>query len=97
MNDTTLYTLSTTNWQPYTWSLNNVVLAENLHMALAYWQGGRNEEAYKLWKSSLVESMYLGASPGNFQQLSFYDAIRGELYRDFADPVGLAARSLEAP
>jgi len=94
LTDSTLYTLSTTNWQPYSWSLNNVALAELLHTSLAYWQGGRNEEAYKLWKSSLVESMYLGASPGNFQQLSFYDAIRGELYRDFADVIGMAARSL---
>jgi hypothetical protein len=92
--DTTLYTISTTSWQPYTWSLNNVALGEVLHTALAYWQGGRSEEAYKLWKSSLVESMYLGASPGNLQQLSFYDAIRGELYRDFADPIGMAGRSL---
>jgi hypothetical protein len=92
--DTTLYTISTTNWQPYTWSLNNVALGEVLHTALAYWQGGRNEEAYKLWKSSLVESMYLGASPGNIQQLSFYDAIRGELYRDFGDPIGMAGRTL---
>ncbi|MEH6307964.1 DUF4450 domain-containing protein [Olivibacter sp. CPCC 100613] len=88
------YTLSTTNWQPYTWSINNVALAENLQTALAYWQGGRSEEAFQLWKSNLVESMYLGASPGNFQQLSFYDAQRGELYRDFADPIGVAARTL---
>jgi hypothetical protein len=94
LNDSALYTIATTNWQPYTWSLNNVVLGECLHTSLAYWQGGRKEEAYKLWKSSLVESMYLGASPGNFQQLSFYDAIRGELYRDFADDIGTAARSL---
>jgi Domain of unknown function (DUF4450) len=92
--DTSLYTLSTTNWLPYTWSLNNVVMAESLHTALAYWEGGRPESAYPLWKGALVESMYLGASPGNFQQLSFYDAIRGELYRDFADPIGMAARSL---
>lgn len=89
-----LYLLSTTNWQPYTWSINNVALAENLHTALAYWQGGESEKAYKLWESSLIESMYLGASPGGFQQLSFYDAIRGELYRDFGDPIGLAARTL---
>ena len=89
-----LYVLSTTNWQPYTWSLNNVALAELQHTALAYWQAGDPEQAFKLWKSSLVESMYLGASPGNFQQLSFYDAIRGELYRDFADPIGATARSL---
>jgi hypothetical protein len=94
LEDTSLYTLSTTNWQPYTWSLNNVVLGEVLNTALAYWQGGRNEEAYHLWKSALVESMYVGASPGNFQQISFYDAMRGELYRDFADDIGMAARSL---
>lgn len=89
-----LFTLSTTNWMPYTWSVNNVALAEVLHTALAYWQAGRSERAFQLWKSALVESMYLGASPGSFQQLSFYDAFRGELYRDFADPVGMAARSL---
>ncbi|MCA6068254.1 DUF4450 domain-containing protein [Chryseobacterium sp. RG1] len=88
------YTLSTTNWQPYDWSINNVALAENLQTALAYWQSGRNEDAYKLWKGNLVESMYYGISPGNFDQLSHYDAFRGELYRDFADPIGVAARTL---
>jgi hypothetical protein len=94
LEDKGYFTLSTTNWQPYTWSVNNVALAELLHTSLAYWQGGRNDHAFKLWKSSLIESMYLGASPGNFQQLSFYDAMRGELYRDFADPVAMAGRSL---
>lgn len=94
LSDTSLYTISTSNWQPYTWSLNNVVLGEVMHTALAYWQGGRSEEAYKLFKSALVESMYIGASPGNFQQLSFYDAMRGELYRDFADDIGTTAKSL---
>jgi hypothetical protein len=92
--DTGLYTIPTTNWHPYTWSLNNVALGEVMHTALAYWQGGRSESAYKLWKSTLVESMYLGASPGNLQQLSFYDAVRGELYRDFADGIGMTARTL---
>jgi len=88
------YSLSTSNWMPYTWSINNVALSENLHTSLAYWQGGRKEEAFRLWKSQLLESMFSGSSPGNFQQLSFYDAFRGELYRDFADPVGMVARSL---
>lgn len=88
------YTLSTTNWQPYDWSINNVALAENLQTALAYWQAGRNAEAYQLWKGNLVESMYYGISPGNFEQLSHYDAFRGELYRDFADPIGVASRTL---
>lgn len=89
-----LYLLSTTNWQPYSWSLNNVALAENLHTALAYWQGNRADDAFLLWKSALTESMYMSASPGGFQQLSRYDAVRGELYRDFADPIGMAARTL---
>lgn len=88
------YTISTTNWMPYTWSVNNVALAEVMHTSLAYWQAGRKEEAFLLWKSALLESMYLGASPGSIQQLSFYDAMRGELYRDFADPIGMTARSL---
>jgi hypothetical protein len=92
--DSTAYILSTTNWQPYSWSLNNVVLAENLHTALAYWQGKRPDAAFTLWRSALVESMYQSSSPGGFEQLSAYDAIRGELYRDFADPIGMAARSL---
>ncbi len=86
--------LSTTNWMPYTWSVNNVALGELMHTSLAYWQAGRSEKAFKLWKSTLVESMYLGANPGGFLQLSFYDAIRGELYRDFADGIGMTARAL---
>jgi hypothetical protein len=89
-----LYTLPTTTWQPYTWSVNNVALAENLQTALAYWQSGRADDAYQLWKSNLMESMYHGISPANFQQLSHYDAFRGELYRDFADPIGVASRTL---
>ncbi|MEA1848803.1 DUF4450 domain-containing protein [Chryseobacterium sp. MHB01] len=88
------FTLATTNWQPYDWSINNVALAENLQTALAYWQAGRNAEAYQLWKGNLMESMYYGISPGNFEQLSHYDAFRGELYRDFADPIGVASRTL---
>lgn len=38
--------------------------------------------------------MYLGDSPGNFGQISFYDAARGECYRDFGDPIGVASRVL---
>ena len=86
--------ISTSSWMPYTWSVNNVALAENLHASLAYWQGGRSDEAFRIWKSALLESMYLSSSPGGFGQLPFYDAIRGELYRDFADPVGMASRTL---
>jgi hypothetical protein len=89
-----LYVISTTNWQPYTWSINNVALAEQLHTSLAFWQGGQADKAYTMWESALIESMYLGASPGGFEQLLYQDAIRGELYRDFADPIGMASRTL---
>lgn len=88
------YVLSTTNWMPYTWSINNVVMAENLHAALAYWQSDKPDEGFKLWKSTLLDAMYLGSSPGNFVQVSFYDTARGETYRDFADEIGMAARTL---
>lgn len=88
------YTISTTNWQPYTWSINNVATAEVLHTALAFWQANQPDEAFKLWKGSVLENMCLGSSPGNFGQVSFYDAMRGELYRDFADPIGMASRTL---
>lgn len=88
------YTLSTTNWMPYEWSLNNVAMAEVLHTSLANWEAGRNEEAFKLWKSEILESMYLGGSPGNIVQISYYDAIRGEAYRDFGDPIGMLSRTL---
>lgn len=87
------YTLSTTNWMPYTWSINNVALAEVLHTTLAFWKAGRSNEACRLMKGAIYDYMYLGSSPGNFGQLSFLDAFRGELYRDFADPVGVASRA----
>ncbi|ALJ01113.1 hypothetical protein DC20_01225 [Rufibacter tibetensis] len=89
-----LVTLTTSNWMPYTWSVNNVALAEVAHTALAYWQAGRTEEANKLMRSVLIESMYMGSSPGNFQQLSHYDHYRGELYRDFADGIGISSRAV---
>ncbi|MGE4587482.1 MAG: DUF4450 domain-containing protein, partial [Mangrovibacterium sp.] len=70
----TYYTLSTTNWMPYTWSINNVAMAEVLHTSLACWQAGKQEMAFDLLKSSLLDYMFLGSSPGNFGQLSYYDA-----------------------
>ncbi len=92
LTDDGYYTLSTTNWHPYSWSINNIAFAEVMSTALAYFRAGRNEEGCKLLKSSILDGMYLGESPGNFGQISFYDAARGECYRDFADPIGVASR-----
>lgn len=87
-------TIATTNWLPYSWSINNVAFAEVMHTALSYFQAGRADAGYKLLRSSVLDGMYLGDSPGNFGQISFYDAARGECYRDFGDPIGVASRVL---
>ncbi|WP_303345311.1 DUF4450 domain-containing protein, partial [uncultured Duncaniella sp.] len=92
--DTSLYTLSTTNWKPYSWSINNVAIAEVMHTALAYWQADRPDDAYAIMKGVIMDNMYSGASPLNFGQISQYDAARGECYRDFADPIGVWSRAL---
>ncbi len=87
-------TLSTTNWMPYVWSVNNVAFAEVTHTALAYFQAGRGDDAFNLLKGTVLDGMYLGNSPGNFGQISFYDAVRRETYRDFADQIGIASRAI---
>lgn len=94
LTDMGYQTISTTNWFPYSWSINNVAFAEVMHTALAYFQAGRADDGYMLLKSSVLDGMYLGDSPGNFGQVSFYDAARGECYRDFGDPIGVASRVL---
>lgn len=87
-------TISTSNWHPYAWSINNVAFAEVAHTALAYWQAGRVAEAYNLWKANVLDFMYMGSAPGNFGQVSYYDAARGEVYSDFSDPIGIGSRAI---
>lgn len=88
-----LYQISTSDWLPYDWSINNVAADETMHMALAYFQAGRGEEGFRLIKANIMDQAYLGGSPGNFGQISYYDRARGELYRDFSDNVGISARA----
>jgi len=88
------YTIATTSWMPYTWSLNNVVLAESVHTALGLWQSGRTTSAFPLFKGALLDSMYLGLCPGNVGMATWFDATRRESQRDFADGVGILARTL---
>ena len=87
-------TIATSNWLPYSWSINNVAAAEVMHTALAYFVAGRNEEGFRLMKANILDQMYFGRSPGNFGQVSTYDAARGECYRDFGDCIGISARTL---
>lgn len=85
-------TVSTSDWSPYEWSINNVAMAEVMHTVLAYYQAGRVEEAYHLLKANVLDFMYLGSSPGNFGQLSMMDRATGEGYRDFSDVTGISSR-----
>ena len=84
---------ATTNWMPYSWSINNVATQENLHAALALWQSRLNEDAFTLAKSALLASMFMGISPGNLGTLAYPDVYRRESQRDFADSAGVTARA----
>jgi hypothetical protein len=88
------YMLSCSNWLPYMWSLNLLLLAENMHMALAMWQTGMRDEAYRIFKGNLLDSMFMGQCPGDFHMTSALDVHRQEAQRDFGDPLGISSRAL---
>jgi hypothetical protein len=88
------FMLSCSDWLPYVWSLNLLLLAENMHMALALWQAGMVEEAFQVFKGNLIDSMFQGLAPGNFHMTSELDVHRQEAQRDFGDPIGITSRAL---
>jgi hypothetical protein len=71
-----------------------VAAAEVMHTVLAYFEAGRSQEAFRLMKANILDQMYYGQSPANFGQISYYDAARGECYRDFGDCIGISSRTL---
>ncbi|MCB1130412.1 MAG: DUF4450 domain-containing protein, partial [Verrucomicrobiae bacterium] len=87
-------TIATSTWMPYQWSLNNVVMAETLHTALALWQAGRDDHAQRLFHGAILDSMYLGICPGNVGMTTWYDVNRRESQRDFSDPTGVMSRAI---
>lgn len=88
------YTLPTSNWMPYTYSTNNVVMAETAHTALACWQAGWPDKAFSLFKGAVLDGMYMGLCPGNAGMTTYFDAARGEAQRDFGDAVGTLSRAV---
>ena len=88
------HTISTSTWMPYAWSINNVVLAETSHTALAMWEAGRTEAAYPLLKGALLDSMFLGICPGNVGMCTWFDVNRRESQRDFGDGIGTLSRTI---
>jgi len=93
-DDAAYHVLASSDWMPYSWSINNVVMGENLHTALALWQAGSAEDAFVLAKGALLASMYMGISPGNVGTMNYLDVYRRESQRDFADGAGVLARTL---
>ena len=87
------YVLSCSNWMPYMWSLNLIILAENTHTALAMWQAGMRDEAFALFKGNVLDSMFMGLCPGDFHMSSALDPHRQESQRDFGDPIGITSRA----
>ena len=57
VENTGLSTIATSNWMPYSWSINNVAAAEVMHTALAYFEAGRNEEGFQLMKANILYQM----------------------------------------
>ena len=86
--------LACSDWQPYVWSLTLLVLAENLHTALAMFKAGMAEEGWLLLRGSLLDAGFRGLCPGNFPMSLQLDPHRQESQRDFGDPIGCASRTI---
>ena len=70
------FTIPSYRWMPYSWSVNNVVMAEVTHTALACWQADRPTLAFALFKGALLDSMFLGKCPGNVGMCTEFVAYR---------------------
>ncbi|MFT4089167.1 MAG: DUF4450 domain-containing protein [Asticcacaulis sp.] len=93
-DDRPYHMLPTTDWMPYHWSTNNMVMGENLHTALALWQAGRPDSAYDITRGSILGSFFMGIAPGNVGSLNYLDVYRRESQRDFADGIGVMSRTI---
>ncbi|UDF05709.1 DUF4450 domain-containing protein [Asticcacaulis sp. AND118] len=93
-NDRPYRVLPSSDWMPYSWSINNVVMGENLHTALALWQAGKADTAYEITRGGILASFYMGIAPGNVGSMNYLDVYRRESQRDFADGTGVMARTV---
>lgn len=82
------------NWTPYIWSVRNVLASEVAHTALAYWQAGQRDAAWKLCRGAILDSMYAGRVPGNCAGTSEHDNRWGGACTDFNCTVGMFGRAL---
>jgi hypothetical protein len=92
--DRPYHMLPSSDWMPYSWSVNNVVMGENLHTALALWQAGQPDTAYEITRGGVLASFFMGIAPGNVGSLNYLDVYRRESQRDFADGAGVMSRAV---
>ena len=85
--------LWSSNWVPFIWSVRDVCGVEVAHTALANWQAGRPKEAYDLWRGAILDSMFCCRAPGACIGTSELDSHMTGLCTDFADTVGMYART----
>lgn len=86
--------LWSSNWVPFIWSVRDVCGVEVAHTALANWQAGRPQKAYDLWRGAIIDSMFCCRAPGACIGTSELDGHMTGLCTDFADTVGMYARTL---
>ena len=61
------------------------------HMALAMWKTGMRDEAYRIFKGNLLDSMNRGLCPGDFHMTSALNVHRQEAQRGFGDPIDISS------
>ena len=76
------------------WSVRNVLASEVAHTALAYWQAGRREKAWNLYRGAIVDAMYASRVPGNCAGTSEHDGRWSGRGSDFSCSVGMFGRAL---
>lgn len=72
------------NWVPYIWSVRELAIVESAHLALAYYQTGLGDEAWKLVEGCFADSILNSRVPGGIQ---LYDG-----GTDFNGPTSMLAR-----
>ena len=87
-------TLWTSNWVPWIWSVRDVMGSEVAHTALAYWQAGRRQKAYQLYRGAILDAMYCSRVPGACQGTSEHSRRNAGVASDFSCSVAMFGRTL---
>lgn len=82
------------NWVPWSWSVRQLMPNETCHLALAAWQAGRRDQAYRYFIGPLVDTMKESRTPAHVIATSPRDLHNPMLGTDFGCGIGSAARAL---